>query len=387
MKLAIRSREAWLFAAALAFSYLVLHARSLGFGYFDDDYYQDSQTWQTVVEAIKSDPQFRPIFWLLFPLTSSALGNTPFAHHLVNHALHLANCVLAFFVLRPRIGERRAGIAVLAWNMLPQLAFSLGWIAERNDPLFTIFLLSSILLHDQGHKWLAWPMAVGSFLSKVTAVAFPLAFATKYGLRRYPGDRAAGLTLFATFAIVSFAAAHDDGLQSHLQGLGWAMLALNAVKNFILAIVTWWVPIPFLGGPLEIAGWVLCLAATGWLLIVHGKRDAQIVSLALIALLLALPCAKTPQLRITYTMSLFIVAAVVGAIRPGVADLRFKGAAWAALLGLACYAIPATTKTLNAFDSNVRDVSEVDPSQDANDAYPVPFYPWFRAQQERLLGQ
>jgi hypothetical protein len=81
-------------AVLVCLIYLGLFSRSLAFGYFADDFWQNPTSWQTLGAAIDADPQFRPLFWLLYPLTRALLGETPFAGHLVNHALHLANCLL-----------------------------------------------------------------------------------------------------------------------------------------------------------------------------------------------------------------------------------------------------------------------------------------------------
>jgi hypothetical protein len=311
-------------------------------------------------------------------LTRALLGETPFAGHLVNHALHLANCLLAYLLLRPRIGGTRAGVTIAAWNVLPQLAFSLGWIAQRNDPLLTVFLLASILLHDRGHKWLAWLTAFSAFLSKVTAVAFPLAFVARAGLRRFRGDRTAGWTMFGTAVLLSAIAIHDMPVRAHLAGVSELLRAINLVKAFVLGVLGWWIPVPFFAGPLEIAGWAVCIAATGWLLVNYGRRTEAVDSLAAIALLLALPFAMNAELRISYTFSLFAIAAVAGAIDPPEGDRRAKIAIAAALLGLTCYGVPATALTLDGFRSEVRDLAQTPPHQDAYDAYPVPFYRWVR---------
>ncbi|MEO6153607.1 MAG: hypothetical protein ABIT09_02885 [Croceibacterium sp.] len=374
-------RQVQLFWLALAMIYGAVYARSLGFGFFDDDFHQQAVTWRTVWPTIRADPQFRPLFWVMFPLTSSTLGPSPFAHHLVNHALHLSNCALAYAVFRERFGGPRAAVAVIAWNLLPQLAFSLGWIAERNDPLFTLFLLGSIRLHDRRYPRLAWLAALCSYLSKVTALAFPLAFTTKAGLLRYPGDRVAGWSLIAVTLCLSVLAAYDDPLKPHLAGFGIPLLAINAAKNVIAGVIGWLVPAPFLAGPVAITGWGVCLLATATLLAKYARGDAAVLSVALIAGLLALPFAKNAELRISYAFSLFAIAAIIGAIRPPPGDRRAMTLVLAALAGLAAYGLPATAATVEGFKSDYRQVRAQPPGQDAACAYPVAFYPWMRAQE------
>lgn len=367
--------------------YLTVYARALGYGFFDDDFYQEAVTWRTLGMAIRADPQFRPLFWVLFPATGSVFGKTPFAHHLVNHLLHLANCGLAIVVLRPRIGAGRAGVTVLAWNLLPQLAFPLGWIAQRNDPLMTLWLLVAMALHDRARRKLAWLAVAAAFLSKVTALAFPLAFTHRAGLRRFSGDARAGWALFAISLAIAALAAHDDPLKAHLGGLALPALALNAVKNVAVGVASWFVPVPFLSGPLAIAGWTVCLAATGWLLARHGQRDAAAGSLAVVAVLLALPFAKNAELRISYAASLFALAALIGAIRPRSGTPGVRIATMTALAGLALYGIPAGIRTVSGFASSVRDVGAAPPFQDAYCVYPVAFYPWLRSQEARIARQ
>ena len=82
-----------------------------------------------------------PLTWLSLMLDCQMFGPRPGGHHAVNAALHAANAVLLFIVLRRMTGSRWRSAAVAAlFAVHPLHVESVAWIAERKDVLSTLVL-------------------------------------------------------------------------------------------------------------------------------------------------------------------------------------------------------------------------------------------------------
>ena len=88
-------------------------------------------------------------------LDCQMFGPRPGGHHAVNAALHAANAVLLFVVLRRMTGLRWRSAAVAAlFAVHPLHVESVAWIAERKDVLSTLFFLLTLLAY---HRYAASP--------------------------------------------------------------------------------------------------------------------------------------------------------------------------------------------------------------------------------------
>ena len=89
-----------------------------------------------------------PLTWLSLMLDCQMFGPRPGGHHLMNAALHAANAVLLFIVLRRMTATRWRSAAVAAlFAVHPLHVESVAWIAERKDVLSTLFFLLSLLAY------------------------------------------------------------------------------------------------------------------------------------------------------------------------------------------------------------------------------------------------
>ena len=96
-----------------------------------------------------------PLTWLSLMLDCQMFGPRPGGHHAVNAALHAANAVLLFIVLRRMTGPRWRSAAVAAlFAVHPLHVESVAWIAERKDVLSTLFFLLTLLAY---HRYAARP--------------------------------------------------------------------------------------------------------------------------------------------------------------------------------------------------------------------------------------
>ena len=122
-----------------------------------------------------------PLTALSFAVQHPFSGDEPAGYHVVNLLFHLANCVLAFLLLRMLTGQALASfLAALLFGIHPLRAESVCWITERKDVLYVFFyLIAGICYHvyrTRG-KWPYYVLSIAVFLlsllSKPTAVTFP----------------------------------------------------------------------------------------------------------------------------------------------------------------------------------------------------------------------
>ena len=104
-------------------------------------------TWRGVVWAFTRvhGSNWHPLTWLSHMADCQLFGVHPAGHHLVNLALHLANCFLLFGLLRrlTRAVWPSALVAAL-FALHPLHVESVAWVAERKDVLSAFFGLLSL---------------------------------------------------------------------------------------------------------------------------------------------------------------------------------------------------------------------------------------------------
>jgi hypothetical protein len=98
-----------------------------------------------------------PVTWLSHMADVSAFGLVPWKHRLVNVALHAANAVLVFALLRRATGALwPAALAAALFAVHPLRVESVVWVAERKDVLSSLFGLLGL------HAWLSWVRGGGA---------------------------------------------------------------------------------------------------------------------------------------------------------------------------------------------------------------------------------
>jgi hypothetical protein len=122
-----------------------------------------------------------------YPLTLTSFwvqrrlwGLNPLPYHLVNVALHAANGVLIFGLLR-RLRVRAAWLAAMLWVLHPVNVESVAWITELKNTQSGFFFFLSMLCFlrfdaDKKHSWYALAVACGlaAMLSKPSTVVLPV---------------------------------------------------------------------------------------------------------------------------------------------------------------------------------------------------------------------
>ncbi len=116
-------------------------------------------------------PIWHPLTWLSLQLDYQLYGLNPRGFHLTNVALHAANAVLLFLVLRGMTGAvwRSAAVASLL-AIHPLHIESVAWVTERKGVLSTFFWLTTLLCYL---AYVRRP-SVGRYLAALTSFVLGL---------------------------------------------------------------------------------------------------------------------------------------------------------------------------------------------------------------------
>ena len=148
-------RAEWLVCICLAGAALLAYwpVWDCGFVNFDDpDYVQKNLrvlqglSWENLGWALTSHAaaNWHPLTWLSLMLDCQLHGPNPFWLHLTNLALHAANIVLLFLLLRRMTGALWPSALVAGFfGLHPLHVESVAWIAERKDVLSIFFALAA----------------------------------------------------------------------------------------------------------------------------------------------------------------------------------------------------------------------------------------------------
>lgn len=124
---------------------------------------------------------WHPLTWLSLMLDASLFGRGPAGFHVTNLALHVANVVLLFSVLRQFTEEVRiSACAAAMFAVHPGHVESVAWISERKDVLCFFFGLLALRAYGQFAEKLKLRFYFGSLtafaaslLAKPMLVTFP----------------------------------------------------------------------------------------------------------------------------------------------------------------------------------------------------------------------
>jgi tetratricopeptide (TPR) repeat protein len=153
---------------ALTALVLAVYWPAISFGYvnYDDPWYvvnnpqvRNGLSWDAVGWALTTTSvrNWHPMTWLSFMLDSSVLGDHPAGHHAVNIALHAANVLLLFGLLKMMTGmywRSLLAAALLAGH--PIHVESVAWISERKDVLSLFFALLAMIAYVRFVRRGAW---------------------------------------------------------------------------------------------------------------------------------------------------------------------------------------------------------------------------------------
>lgn len=163
---------------------VVLYARVATFdfiSYDDPDYVTNNPhvksglNAESVHWALTSTDYFNwfPLTWLSLELDAQVYGLWPGGYHLTNLALHVANSVLLFWLLRTTTGSASASAATAAlFAIHPLHVESVAWVTERKDVLSTLFWLLTLAAYVgyvRKPSWRRYCLALLAFAVGLTA--------------------------------------------------------------------------------------------------------------------------------------------------------------------------------------------------------------------------
>lgn len=172
-------------AGLLLTAILVAYANAFGGSFQFDDF--NVIVRQPAVHSLaawwESMPGIRPLLKLSYTLSWMAGGGGTIAFHAVNVALHAANVLLVWVVLREvwrRMGVGEADMAAFAGALLfalhPAHTEAVTYVAGRSVSLMAFFYLASMLAYLRGApRWLSPALFAAALASKEVAVTLPAA--------------------------------------------------------------------------------------------------------------------------------------------------------------------------------------------------------------------
>jgi len=188
---------------------------------------------------------YRPIINISFIIDRWIESNKNYIFHLSNILFHIIGTILFFnLLLRFKINKEWALIIASIFAILPINVNAVSWIVGRNDMLYTIFALSSILLLMKSNKiqFLIFSAisTLLAFLSKETALMTPLInIFILFTYLKYKNDEKiiyislVGIMYLVYFLFKSNA---DLGIDINYMGLDILMQNLPVIPEFIAKI-------------------------------------------------------------------------------------------------------------------------------------------------------
>lgn len=180
----------WVLLAACLVSYA--NGLTGGFTYDDKAIIRDDpriQSWQRLPEIftthyfggpLATGTAYRPVDLLSFAANYAIHGKSTFGYHLTNLALHAANVLLLFFLLRRRFGEDVSGGAALVFAVMPIHVEAVTSLVGRAELLSAFFGLLAMLAALRARRLRSVPAygAAGfcyllAIFSKESAVVLP----------------------------------------------------------------------------------------------------------------------------------------------------------------------------------------------------------------------
>jgi tetratricopeptide (TPR) repeat protein len=181
----------WLACLLLAIAVLAAYwpALNCDFVLLDDPEYvtsnrhiQNGLDWPVAAWAFQTGyaANWHPVTWLSHALDVQLFGLNPRGHHGTSIALHLANSILLFLVLKRMTGAhwRSAAVAGL-FAVHPLHVESVAWVAERKDVLSTFFWLLTVAAYARYVENLKFQISNFKFFYIGSVVLFALGLMSK----------------------------------------------------------------------------------------------------------------------------------------------------------------------------------------------------------------
>jgi hypothetical protein len=331
----------WLLAAVLVASTWVLYAPATDHAFlnYDDGVYVTENphvtaglTKESMRRALVHPHRgnYHPVTMLSHMLDVELGGLDPVVHHRTNVALHAADVLLLFLLLRRLTGSLwRAALVAALFAVHPLNVQSVAWVAERKNLLSTTFWLLALLAYlpymrrpgPLRYLGVVVPFVLG-LASKPMVVTLPLtlllidqAAARGWTLPRRPRETGAGrllvektplLALSGVAGLVAFWAQRGQGAMHDLESHTLVERLGNAVTGYL-----WYVEKTFL--PLDLAVFYpLPAGGPGVVRLLVGLLLLALVSVAIFGV-----GRRVPYLSTGWAWYLLTLLPVIGLVQVG----------------------------------------------------------------------
>ena len=194
-RLSLETLPGWIAPAVIVLSTLALYWQTLGHGFFnfDDTVYVTENpmvlrglnaegfywSWSTCLTGM-----WHPLTWLSLMANVSLFGQGARGFHAVNIALHTANAVLLYALLKKATGDPlRSLIVALLFALHPLNVESVAWVSQRKSTLSALFCLTALyswvhyVRSGKSRSYLlAWFCFLLALLTKPILVGLPALF-------------------------------------------------------------------------------------------------------------------------------------------------------------------------------------------------------------------
>ena len=328
------SSSVWAVALALALVVSVAYLPALGgqFLNWDDDIHvtrnphiEDGLSWQTLKAVFTTAHKglWIPLTWLSHALDREVYGLKPFGHHLTALALHVANTILLFVVLRRLTGALwRSAVVAALFGLHPLHVESVAWVSERKDVLSTLFWLLAMAAYERhvrrptrgSYLLVAAALSVG-LLCKPMLVTLPfvlllLDYWPLARLSRNAVHEKIPLVVVAlAFSAVTVAAQTAAGAMEQARQIELADRVANAVFSYAkyLLLTVW---------PAGLSPWYSHPALEGVPLTPAGVGAAALMLIA-VSLLAAVSLRRRPYVAFGWIWYLATLVPVIGLVQIG----------------------------------------------------------------------
>ena len=121
--------------------------------------------------------QYRPLIAVYFTILHTIFDNSTFFYHIFQLTINITNTILLFYILKKFFNINIAFLVVLVFLFHPIQVESVSYIASSDNPIFTFFGLSALLLNSiDNPTWkktlLVFCLLLCSLLSKETGLLF-----------------------------------------------------------------------------------------------------------------------------------------------------------------------------------------------------------------------
>lgn len=114
---------------------------------------------------------YRPALILSYFIDYRLWQENAFGYHLSNLILHIANCVILFYLILLLTGSINiSSITAALFSVHPVQVESVTWIAGRNDLMMSLFILLALLFYLRNKLILSWISFFVAVFTKETAI-------------------------------------------------------------------------------------------------------------------------------------------------------------------------------------------------------------------------